>query len=171
MIARIVDGKRLYLGESIPPRIAERPSINRYHLWTQYHETDGFAPAVLVDVTGEEVLVEETWAKVDGNWVQGGVLVSREQHEEAEALKRASRLALSYGGDVALLAAFLAGFGYELPVPDVQDTIDDIKRRLEIGEIPVAAHGTVALLVELYRGLRDVMSDEDIVAVAQFKEP
>ena len=170
MIARIVEGKRLYLGESIPPRIAERPSINRYHLWTQYHEEDGFAPAVLVDVVGDAVLVDETWTKEGGKWVQDGVLVNRKQYEESEAMKRASSRALSYGGDVALLAAFLDGFGYELPVPDVQDTIDDIKRRLEVGTIPVAAHGTVALLVELYRGLRDVMSDEDIVAVAQFKE-
>lgn len=169
MIARIVDGKRRYLGENIPSRISDRPSIRRYQLWEHLHEEDGFKEAVLATVPEGYILLDESWTQEDGKWVQGGTLIEREQHELEQAQARAEELASQYAVDVAILVGFLSGFGYELPVPDVQATIDEIKMRLATGDIPASAHGTVALLVETYRELKSVMSDEEIVAVAQYE--
>lgn len=93
MIVRIQNGIKIWQGDTLPNRLAERPEIRNYQLRTDLHAVDGFCDTQnLIVVPEGYVLTAESWSIVDGVAVQAGILrlISDVEAERAAAEKAAA---------------------------------------------------------------------------------
>lgn len=103
MKVRIKDGVKVWQGETLPSRIAERPEIRNYQSRTDLHEQDGFYTALFTPVPEGYTLTDESWAVGDdGTAVQSGTLV------DTATKARDDMFANMSAGDIALASAFRA---------------------------------------------------------------
>ena len=144
--------------------------------WSSRHQR-GYYEYVPVELAEGEGLDNETHSKPDNVIMQHGTVVSAaEMQSRAQAAREqeAAEMVNEYGADVAILGAQLAkftdpetGLPYEMPI-DAGKVIAEVKTGLGTGAIPNTMIEAAKTLEELYKDLRQVMTDADIAAVASY---
>ena len=144
--------------------------------WPSRHQR-GYFEYVPIELAEGEGLDNETHT-LDGKTIRqhGTVVSAAEMQARAQAAREeeVAEMVNLYGADVAILGAQLAkftdpetGHPYAMPI-DAGKVIAEVKTGLATGAIPSTMIDAAKTLEQLYKDLRQVMTDTDIAAVASY---
>ena len=135
----------------------------------------GWYRVLRIELGEGERLDNESWHLGNHSITQIGTIIDAQTviaEKQAARMAELERMTQDYGADVAILGIQLAkftdpetGLPYAMPI-DAGKVITEVKTGLATGAISDTMIEAAKTLEGLYKGLRQVMTDEDIAAVA-----